>query len=121
MIKHEEVRTSLELMRDDVIDFKDNLQLYYEETHSSYSTDEDYNLIKTYIAEQEKKDERHAKELELLGLYREEHKLRLLISDNETDMVDRTYYREKLSEIVLKIKELEEELKWTIVKYVAKN
>ena len=99
MIKHEEVRTSLELMRDDVIDFKDNLQLYYEETHSSYSTDEDYNLIKTYIAEQEKKDE-------LLNLYKALH---------NTYRYPTWNLEEEVKYVLEEIKSLEEELKWTVI------
>ena len=62
MIKHEDVRVSLELMRDDVIDFRDLIKNDID--GSSYSTDEDYNLILNYINEHEKKDE-------LLDLYRE--------------------------------------------------
>ena len=99
MIKHEEVRESLELMRADVTDFRDIIDI------SSYSSDDDYKRIVNYIAEQEKKDK-------LLELYREKEKLAHNPYNNTTNEI-RPFYEWacELSSLETKIRTLEEELK----------
>jgi hypothetical protein len=116
MIKHEEVReTLLELVLLCCMD--DNEVNEYEQNSNNYNNDlEKYEkYLKTYITKQEKKDDRHAKELELLGLYRKLVKGKELSKRRKNNDVNRGW--EGIYKIVIPIKEfnqiiaLEEELK----------